>query len=42
MIPSESLIKFQQKICPDLPIDSFELFCKLVAVLNETEEKENK
>ena len=35
MKENESLIKFHKEICPDLPIDSFEVFCRLVAALNE-------
>jgi len=35
---NKALIQFHQKICPDLPIDSFEVFCRLVAALNEMNE----
>lgn len=38
MNENKSLIKFHKEICPDLPIDIFEFFCRLVAALNNTSE----
>ncbi len=38
MKPNKALIKFHQKICPDLSIDSFEVFFRLIAAINEMNE----